>query len=122
MALGADAAEADDRVQRVLISPGRATRLADGVDRSGRCRLLRIEQVERLEDRLGDDEELLSFLGLDGESPGARQLVQFVRLDPLDHRRYSLQNGMRAQPSSRGLSVWQSSTTSENFHPSGSSL
>ncbi len=33
---------------------------------------------------------------------------------------YSFQNGLCAQPSSSGLMVWQSSTTSENFQPSGS--
>ena len=85
MAVAADAAEADDRVQRVLAGLGRAARFANGVDRSGDYRLLRLEQVEGLEDRLGDDEELLGFFGLDGEPPGARQLVQLVRLDARDH-------------------------------------
>ena len=85
MAVAADVAEADDRVQRILARLGRAAGFADGVDRSGEYGLLRLEQVESLEDRLGDDEELLGFLGLDGEPPGARQLVQLVRLDARDH-------------------------------------
>jgi hypothetical protein len=83
--VAADAAEADDRVQRILAGLGRAAGFTDGVDRSSECRLLRLEQVEGLEDRLGDDEELLGFLGLDGEPPGARQLVQLVGLDARDH-------------------------------------
>ena len=33
---------------------------------------------------------------------------------------YSFQNGLRAQPSSSGLIVWQSSLTSANFQPSSS--
>ena len=94
-ALGAYAAAAHDRVERVVLGARARARLAHGLDVRRQLGLLPVECVERREDRLGHGQQLARLVPRGVEAPAAGELRQVGGIDARDHQ--SSRNG-RAHP------------------------